>query len=231
MSKNIDTIIKSRRSVRAFTSQAISQEEVRELLETASFAPSGTNTQPWQVYVVSGAKRDAIIHSVTDAINQAIDNPELAKKYQETFSYYPEKWISPYIDRRRENGWGLYGLLDIKKGDKEKMHIQHLRNYCFFDAPIGIFFTVNKIMGQGAKMDVAMLMQNLMLAAKARGMDTCAQAAWNAYHSLVLPLLGAKEDEVLVGAMALGYADHKHIVNTLNPPREAVDNFTCWLMD
>ena len=111
------------------------------------------------------------------------------------------------------------------------MHAQHLRNYCFFDAPVGLFFTVNKVMGEGAKMDIAMMMQNLMLAAKARGLDTCVQAAWNAYHSIVMPLLGAPEDEMLIGAMALGYADQNHIVNTLKPPREAVDNFTQWLWD
>jgi nitroreductase len=227
----IDNIIKSRRSMRAFSSQEVPQATVRALLETASYAPSGTNTQSWNVYVVHGKKRAQIVDAVTQAINAAAANPDTAALYKEAFPYYPKEWISPYIDRRRENGWSLYGLLDIKKGEKEKMHAQHLRNYCFFDAPVGLFFTVNKVMGEGAKMDIAMMMQNLMLAAKAQGLDTCVQAAWNAYHSIVMPLLGAPEDEMLIGAMALGYVDQNHIVNTLKPPREAVDNFTQWLWD
>lgn len=227
----IDTIIQNRRSIRAFTQQTVSQETIHQLLHTASYAPSGTNTQPWQVYIVSGAKQAEISQTVINAINAARDNPELAKNHQEAFAYYPEQWISPYIDRRRENGWSLYGLLNIQKGEKDKMHTQHLRNYQFFDAPVALFFTTHQIMGHGAKMDVAMFMQNLMLTAKAHGLDTCAQAAWNAYHRLVLPLLGASDEEILVGAMALGYADSEHIVNTLTPPREAVDNFTHWLMD
>ncbi|MDO5686030.1 MAG: nitroreductase [Neisseria sp.] len=222
-------IIRSRRSIRAFTDQAVPRELLNELLQTAAYAPSGTNTQPWRVYVVSGNKRAEIVRTVTAAVNAARDNPEQAAQYSETFPYYPREWISPYIDRRRENGWSLYGLLGIGKGDKEKMHAQHLRNYCFFDAPVGLFFTSHRVMGDGAKMDIAMLMQNLMLAARARGLDTCAQAAWNAYHRLVLPLLGASADEVLIGAMALGYADGEHIVNTLHPPRAGTEDFTVWL--
>lgn len=223
-----DRIIRSRRSVRAFTDRAVPKALLQELLETACYAPSGTNTQPWKVYVVGGAKRDEICRTVTEAVNAARDNPASAAAYREVFPYYPREWISPYIDRRRENGWSLYGLLGIEKGDKDKMHTQHLRNYCLFDAPVGLFFTVHQVMGDGAKMDVAMLMQNLMLAAHAHGLDTCPQAAWNAYHSLVLPLLGAGTDELLVGAMALGYADQEAVVNTLKPPREPVENFTVW---
>ncbi|MBQ1837953.1 MAG: nitroreductase family protein, partial [Neisseriaceae bacterium] len=154
-------------------------------------------------------------------------NPELGEQYQEAFPYYPAEWVSPYIDRRRQNGWALYGLLGIEKGDKDKMHAQHLRNYRFFDAPVALFFTLNKVLGDGAKLDTAMFMQNLMLSAKSHGLDTCAQAAWNKYHSIVLPLLGA-ENEILVSAMALGYADKNNIVNTLKPPRAGLDEFCVW---
>ncbi|MBR7059345.1 MAG: nitroreductase [Neisseriaceae bacterium] len=230
MPTNIDDIIRTRRSTRAFTKQAVDLQIVREILQTASFAPSGTNTQPWKVYVVSGNKRDEICNAVSDAV-RAVQGGNLEKKssYTEVFPYYPVEWISPYIDRRRQNGWELYGLLGIQKGDKEKMHAQHLRNYQFFDAPIGMFFTVNKIMGIGARMDIAMLMQNIMLSAHARGLATCAQAAWNAYHSIVLPLLGASDDELLLSAMALGYKDKDAIVNTLKPPRAPVEEFSVWL--
>ena len=108
----------------------------------------------------------------------------------------------PFIDRRRENGWGLYGLLEIKKA-KRKMAEQQLRNFKLFDAPVGLFFTVNKTMGIGSKMDIAMMIQNVMVAAKARGLDTCPQAAWNHFHPIVLDIVGASDDEELVCAIAL----------------------------
>ena len=223
----IDQIIRSRRSIRAFTSQAVDNELLKNILETASYAPSGTNTQPWKVYVVTGETKDKICNAVIKVIENTRKNPELAEQYQETFRYYPTEWVSPFIDRRRQNGWALYGLLGIQKGDKDKMHAQHLRNYRFFDAPVGLFFTLNKVLGDGAKLDTAMFMQNLMLSAKSHGLDTCAQAAWNKYHSVVLPLLGA-EDEILISAMALGYADQDNVVNTLKPPRASIDEFTVW---
>ena len=223
----IDQIIRSRRSIRAFTSQAVDNELLKNILETASYAPSGTNTQPWKVYVVTGETKDKICNAVIEVIENTRQNPELAEQYQETFRYYPTEWVSPFIDRRRQNGWALYGLLGIQKGDKDKMHAQHLRNYRFFDAPVGLFFTLNKVLGDGAKLDTAMFMQNIMLSAKSHGLDTCAQAAWNKYHRIVLPLLGA-DDEILISAMALGYADKDNVVNTLTPPRAGIDEFTVW---
>ena len=223
----IDQIIRSRRSIRAFTSQAVDNELLKNILETASYAPSGTNTQPWKVYVVTGKTKDKICNAVIEVIENTRQNPELAEQYQETFRYYPTEWVSPFIDRRRQNGWALYGLLGIQKGDKDKMHAQHLRNYRLFDAPVGLFFTLNKVLGDGAKLDTAMFMQNIMLSAKSHGLDTCAQAAWNKYHRIVLPLLGA-DDEILISAMALGYADKDNVVNTLTPPRAGIDEFTVW---
>ncbi len=220
--------ITNRRAVRAFTSQSVSRETIDELLNVAARAPSGANSQPWKVYVVTGEKRDQIAHDVCDAYDMLLTDPELHNSlYQEQFPYYPNKWVSPYIDRRRQNGWELYGLLDIQKGDKDKMHEQQRRNFEFFDAPIGLFFTVDQIMGVGAKMDASMMMQNFMLAAKAVGLDTCPQAGWNHYHSIILPHLGVDdEDEELICGMALGYKDETAIVNTLQTPRETVANFS-----
>lgn len=230
--QHIDEIITSRHSVRAFLPhKEVPQALIHDILEVSSRAPSGTNTQPWKVYVVTGRKRDEIVERVCQAQEDIFKNPTLKDNYKETFSYYPEKWISPYIDRRRENGWGLYGLLNIQRGEKEKMAAQQLRNFKFFDAPVGIFITVNKIMGVGAKMDIAMMIQNIMLSAKARGLDTCPQAAWNHFNTIVLNALNAHEDEELVCTVALGYADPNAIVNTFHTPREAVENFTTFLSE
>ncbi|MCF9033976.1 nitroreductase [Acinetobacter nectaris] len=228
----IDEIITSRHSVRAFLPhKEVPQTLIHDILKVSSRAPSGTNTQPWKVYVVTGRKRDEIVERVCQAQEDIFKNPTLKDNYKETFSYYPEKWISPYIDRRRENGWGLYGLLNIQRGEKEKMAAQQLRNFKFFDAPVGIFITVNKIMGIGAKMDIAMMIQNIMLTAKARGLDTCPQAAWNHFNTIVLKALNSHEDEELVCTVALGYADPNAIVNTFHTPREAVENFTTFLSE
>ncbi|MCH4247812.1 nitroreductase [Acinetobacter populi] len=227
--KLVDQAITSRHSVRAFLDQAVDQQTIKDILTVASRAPSGTNTQPWKVYVVTGQKRQEMIDRVCKAQLEVSQNPELAKQYTETFAYYPEKWISPFIDRRRENGWGLYGLLNIQKGEKEKMAAQQLRNYQLFDAPVALYFTVNKAMGVGSKMDISMMIQNVMIAAKARGLDTCPQAAWNHFHPIVLDVLNAPDDEELVCTVALGYADPQHIVNTFITPRLPVEEFTVFL--
>ncbi|QER38804.1 nitroreductase [Acinetobacter suaedae] len=227
----VDEAIRSRHSVRAFLDRPVEQQIIKDILDVACRAPSGTNTQPWKVYVITGKKRAEMIDRVCTAQVESQQNPALASQYKETFAYYPETWISPFIDRRRENGWGLYGLLGIQKGEKEKMAAQQLRNFQLFDAPVGLYFTVNKAMGIGSKMDISMMIQNVMVAAKARDLDTCPQAAWNHFHPIVLDVLGAPEDEELVCAVALGYADPEHIVNTFITPREPVENFTVFLDD
>ncbi|MEQ1275270.1 MAG: nitroreductase [Acinetobacter ursingii] len=227
----VDDAIRSRHSVRAFLSTPVDAQIIKDILEVACRAPSGTNTQPWKVYVVTDKKRDEMVDRVCKAQLEIYNHPEKAAEYQETFPYYPEKWISPFIDRRRENGWGLYGLLNIQKGEKEKMAAQQLRNYQLFDAPVGLYFTVNKAMGIGSKMDISMMIQNVMVAAKARGLDTCPQAAWNHFHPIVLEVLGASDDEELVCTVALGYANPDEIVNTFITPREPVENFTVFLSE
>lgn len=225
----VDQTITSRHSVRAFLDTPVSTDMLKDILTVASRAPSGTNTQPWKVYVLTGKKRDELVQRVCQAQMELYQNPALAEQYQETFAYYPEQWFSPYIDRRRENGWGLYGLLNIQKGEKEKMARQNLRNFELFDAPVGLFFTLHKDLGVGSKMDISMMIQNVMLAAKARGLDTCPQAAWNHFHSIVLDVLGAGDDEELVCGMSLGYADPDHIVNTFITPRVPVEEFAVFV--
>lgn len=225
----VDAAITGRQSVRAFLPKPVPRELLIHLLEVASRAPSGTNTQPWKVYVLQGASRDALVHKVCSAHDAIRDNPALAAEYQEAYDYYPKQWVSPYIDRRRENGWSLYGLLGIGKGDKDKMHAQHQRNYKFFDAPVGLMVTIDKVMGGGSLVDTGMFLQNLMVAARAHGLDTCPQAAWNHYARIILPHVGAGDNEMLVCGMALGYADPADKVNTFRTPREPVAQFTTWL--
>ncbi len=229
MSNAVDQAIMTRMSARAFTPQPVPREVLTHLLELAARAPSGTNTQPWKVYVLQGNSRDSLVEKVCAAHDEIRANPEKAADYREAYDYYPEKWVSPYIDRRRENGWSLYGLLGIGKGDKDKMHAQHQRNYRFFDAPVGLMFTVDKIMGRGSLVDYGMFLQNLMVAARGHNLHTCPQAAWNGFAKIILPHIGAGENEMLVCGMALGYADESEVVNTFRTPRESVASFTTWL--
>ena len=225
----VDAAIDSRMSARAFLPTPVPRETLEHLLALASRAPSGTNTQPWKVYVLQGASRDRLVAKVCRAHDAIRANPELAAQYQEEYAYYPEKWVSPYIDRRRENGWGLYGLLGIGKGDKDKMHAQHQRNFKFFDAPVGLMFTLDRVMGRGSLVDYGMFMQNLMVAARGHGFHTCPQAAWNGFASIILPHIGAGADEMLVCGMSLGYADESALVNTFRTPRVSPQDFSTWL--
>ena len=225
----VEAAITGRMSARAFLPKPVPRDLIQRLLEVASRAPSGTNTQPWKVYVLQGASKDALVSQVCAAHDAIRDNPALAAEYQEAYDYYPKQWVSPYIDRRRENGWGLYGLLGIGKTDKDKMHLQQQRNFRFFDAPVGLMFTIDKIMGGGSLVDTGMFLQNLMVVARAHGLDTCPQAAWNGFAKIILPHIGAGDNEMLVCGMSLGYADPADKVNTFHTPRVPAADFTTWL--
>ena len=225
----VDAAITSRMSVRAFTKQPVERATIEHLLQLASRAPSGTNCQPWRVYVLQGTSQARLVEQVCAAHNAIRANPALAAEYVEEYDYYPQKWVSPYIDRRRENGWGLYGLLDIGKADKDKMHVQHQRNFRFFDAPVGLMFTVNRVLGRGSLVDYGAFLENIMVAARGHGLHTCPQAAWNGFAKIILPHIGAGPDEMLVCGMALGYADESALVNTFHTPRVPAKDFTTWL--
>ena len=225
----VDDAITSRMSIRAFLPTPVDTAQIEHILQVASRAPSGTNCQPWRVYVLRGASRDALVDTVCTAHDAMRTDPALAAQYVEEYDYYPQQWVSPYIDRRRENGWGLYGLLGIAKGEKDKMHAQHHRNFRFFDAPVGLMFTVDRVMGRGSLVDYGAFLQNIMVAARGQGLHTCPQAAWNGFSKIILPHIGAGADEMLVCGMALGYADESNVVNTFHTPRVPVQDFTHWL--
>ena len=226
---SVDAAIESRFSARAFLPRPVARETITDILRVASRAPSGNNAQPWKVYVLQGESLAKLTRQVCAAHDSVYADPGAGATFKEEYDYYPQKWVDPFLSRRRENGWSLYGLLGITKGDKDKMHAQHNRNFRFFDAPVGLMFTVDRIMGRGSLMDYGMFMQNIMIAARARGLHTCPQAAWNSFGSIILPHIGAADSEMLVCGMALGYADESAIVNTLVTPRESVDTITTWL--
>lgn len=221
----VDAAITSRRSSRAFLPTPVPEQTLRDILAVASRAPSGTNTQPWKVYVLTGASKQ----SLSQKIKAAYDDPAVRATHTEEYAYYPTEWKPPFIDRRRKVGWDLYSLLHIAKTDKARMHAQHSRNYDFFEAPVGLMFTIDRILGQGSWLDYGMFLQNIMIAARARGLDTCPQAAFTAFHRIVCAHMGAPDNEQLVCGMSLGYADPAAIENTLVTEREPVANFARFL--
>ena len=218
----VDAAITSRRSIRAFIDRPVAREDVERILDVAARAPSGTNTQPWKVYVLTGQARERLC----DAIGRVNADPQGAKEHTEEYAYYPREWISPYVDRRRKVGWDLYLLLGLTRDNKAGMAAQHARNYRFFDAPVGLIFTIDRIMEQGSWLDYGMFLQNIMVAARARGLDTCPQAAFTQYHRVIARELELPENEMVVCGMALGWADPERIENTLVTEREPARSFT-----
>ena len=221
----VDAAITSRRSIRAFLPTPVPRETIEAILEVAARAPSGTNTQPWKVYVLTGEAKLALSRK----IRAAYDDAQQRATHAEEYAYYPTEWKSPYIDRRRKIGWDLYGLLNIGRADKERMHAQHGRNYEFFDAPVGLIFTIDRILQQGSWLDYGMFLQNIMIAARGRGLDTCPQAAFIQFHRVIAEHVGAPDKEQVVCGMSLGYADPNAIENTLVTERASVDAFARFL--
>ncbi len=221
----IDAAITSRRSVRAFLPDPIEPDIIRDILDVASRAPSGSNTQPWRVYVLTGAARAELSRKILAAHNDPV---EIAQ-HTEEYAYYPRRWIAPFQDRRRKIGWDLYGLLGLGRDNKAGMHAQHGRNYQFFDAPVGLIFSIDRVLEQGSWLDYGMFLQNIMIAARARGLDTCPQAAFTPFHRIIREHLQMSENEMLVCGMSLGRADESKIENTLTTERESVEGFTTFL--
>jgi nitroreductase len=217
----VDWAITSRRSLRAFLPTPVPRAEIEAILAVASRAPSGTNTQPWKVHVLVGEPKARL----STAILAAYADPAVAAQHAEEWDYYPREWVAPYVDRRRKVGWDLYGLLGIGKGDKLRMHAQHGRNYAFFDAPVGMIFTIDRIMRQGSYLDYGMFLENVMVAARARGLDTCPQAAFMQFHRIIAEQLALPASETVVCGMSLGYADPSRPENALRTERVPVSGF------
>lgn len=218
----VDAAITSRRSIRAFLPTPVPRATIEAILQVAARAPSGTNTQPWKVHVLTGAAKDEL----SRRIRAAYDDPAERATHREEYAYYPTDWVPPYIDRRRKVGWDLYGLLGIAKTDKARMHAQHGRNYAFFDAPVGLIFTIDRRLKIGSWLDYGMFLENICIAARGRGLETCPQAAFAQFHRIVRAELDLADEEIVVCGMALGHADPDAIENSLVTERVPARDFT-----
>ena len=223
----VDAAIETRHSMRAFLPTPVPQKTIEDILRVAARAPSGTNTQPWQVHVLTGAAKQRLC----DRLMSIYRDPAELASHREEYAYYPQTWGSPYIDRRRKVGWDLYGLLNLAKTDKAGMQHQHGRNYQFFDAPVGMFFSIDRVMQQGSWLDYGMFLQNIMVAARGRGLHTCPQAAFTQFHRVIADELQLAHGQMLVCGMALGHADPAAAENTLVTERAPVAEFARFCRD
>lgn len=215
----IEDLIKQRHSTRAFIDKPVSEAIIHEILDIARYAPSGANTQPWQVAVITGNTKQQISDSLVGAFQRGI-------KSKPDYAYYPENWRSPYIERRRACGLQLYQSLQIDRKDKLAQQQQWEANYRAFDAPVMLLFFMDAEMQTGAFLDLGMFLQNLMLAAQDRGLATCPQAALAEYAEQIKVILHYPADTILVCGMALGYEDVDAAVNQYRTDRETVATFT-----
>lgn len=218
----VEEAIVGRQSTRAFLDKPVSRETILKVLEIAGRAPSGSNIQPWKVWVTTGEKKAALT-------KELLERHMKGESGKRNYNYYPVEWRDPYIGRRRECGWGLYSMLGIEKGDKARMLEQHGRNYEFFDAPVGLFFTLDKDMELGSWLDTGMFIQSVMLAARGYDLETCPQAAFCNYHEVVKETIGIPDTQELVCGMSLGYPDPDDVVNTFRTTRIDAEAFTVFV--
>ena len=220
MNKDIKNAIISRRSVRKFLSKSINKDIIEDILNVSARAPSGTNIQPWNVHVLTGSARDRICKKASSAFL----DPKIDKKNDRL--HYMDNFRDPYITRRRKVGWDLYELLNIKKGDYEKTKAFHVQNFNFFDAPVGLLFTIEKDLGWMSWLDYGMFLQNICIAARGYGLHTCPQAAWGQMNNVLSPLLNIQDNHIIHCGISLGWEDENAEVNKLRTVREDINTFT-----
>lgn len=220
---NVEEAILTRRSVRRFLPNPVAETTVRQIIEVSARAPSGHNIQPWKVYAIAGDVKNRLS---ADILKAAETEPE---KHQPEYEYYPTEWHEPYIGRRRELGYDLYATLGISRDDTAGRTRQMNRNYLFFDAPVGLFVTMDRRLNTGSYIDMGMLLQNILLAARGHGLHTCGQAAFTWYHNIIRKHLSFDDNEILICGVALGYEDTAAPENKLVTRRVPVDTYATFL--
>lgn len=207
-----------RQSVRAFLDKPVSREQVTKILNTAKWAPSGVNTQPWRVVGLAGEEKQALSQALLKQFDAKISpNPD--------YHYYPIDWFEPYKTRRKACGLALYSALGIQLGEDEKRRVAWRKNYTFFGAPVGLLFFIDRRLEKGSWLDMGLFLQNVMLSARGFGLETCPQASLAEYPDTVRALLKISNDWAVVCGMALGYADWDHPINQYRTTREQEDAF------
>ncbi len=213
--------IKQRHSTRAFLNKPVAPDLVIQLIDAARFAPSGCNTQPWDVAIVQGKTLTRLGNAIIQAREADLpENPD--------YAYYPPQWREPYKTRRAHCGLALYGAVGIGSQDKQARKEQWYANYHCFGAPVCLLCFIDRDLGKGAWMDYGMFIQNVLLAAMDLGLATCPQASLAEYPDIVRQTLAWPKEQDLLCGIALGYPDKSHAINQYRTEREPTEQFTTW---
>ncbi|MDQ0142071.1 nitroreductase [Cupriavidus necator] len=212
----VATVISSRRSVRAFKPEPLRRELVEEILGESATAPSGANIQPWRVYVVSGAVKDELANDLVAAYRAGTAPPP---------AHFPEPLPDVFRTRLTDFGARYYASLGIDRHDTAARMHQTEKNFSFFGAPVGLIISIDRRLKPHSWIDIGLFAQNLMIAAKARGIDTCPQVSFAPFHELIAAHLQMPPDEVTAFGISMGYGDPRAKVNQTRMPRERVQDF------
>jgi len=215
----LDAAIRSRRSVRAFKPDPVPKRLLMEIIETARAAPSNFNSQPWSVHVLVGKAK----HALGQAITQAYHSNTMAP-----FSPFPQPMPANCAARVDDFGRRYYSALGINRADMKARAHQTGRNYVFFDAPVGMIFTIHSSMTKHNWLDCGLFLQTLMLAAQVRGVVTCPQVSFVRFQSIIAEQLDLGPEELVTCGMSCGYEDETAAVNRLDMPREPLDSLSRW---
>lgn len=220
MTEAVDATIIARHAVRCFRKEPVALTMVRDILDVARYAPSGTNIQPWRAWVITGDARDRLCAAAVAALLVAGPQP-----HEDEYKYYPAEFPEANLARRMAFGAAFGAALGVAHDDMKGRMQAMARQFQFFDAPVGIIFTMDRRLEQGSLLDYGCFLQNVMIAAKARGLDTCAQQSWCQFHRVIRAELGIPESEMLVCGMSLGWADEDAAENNLNLGRAPIEDF------
>jgi len=197
----------------------VSKQTVEDVLEVARFAPSGANIQPWRAYVLAGAEKDNVSRALLKAHHEARD------QHRSEYQYYAQQLPEPYLSRREQFGRLFYGALGIQQSDQAGRAGQTAKNYAFFGAPLGLIITIDRRLQIGSWLDLGMFVQNVMLAAGARGLQTCPQETFAKYHAVLRELLPIPDEEMVVCGISLGFAEQASANTGSLMPKAPVGEF------
>ena len=219
---DVSTAVERRTSVRAFLPDPVPGAEVRDILARALRAPSGGNLQPWRIHALAGAPMAEFRAVMRRRLAETVATGGLGGEGAE-YAVYPEALHEPYRGRRFAVGEAMYARLGIERMDKAGRLRWFARNFDFFGAPVGLFFSLDRRMGPPQWADLGMLMQTVMLLAVERGYDTCAQEAWSVWPTTVGGFLGLPAEHMLFSGMALGRRDPAHPLGEFRAERAPLD--------